>query len=108
MTKDDTDKYEKTICLWLNGFLDFRLDWVGENNTFYDLIGTTPKGNKCVVEIKVRNKYYKDKMLEISRIRNLQAEVDGNHERETRHKRAGYRKRSGKRGHGEEESGLYV
>jgi len=34
MTKDDTDKYEKTICLWLNGFLDFRLDWVGEQNTF--------------------------------------------------------------------------
>lgn len=64
MTKDDTERYEKTICLWLNGFLDFKLDWVGEQNTFYDLIGKTPKGNKCVIEIKVRKKYYKDKMLE--------------------------------------------
>lgn len=64
MTKDDTEQYEKTICLWLNGFLDFRLDWVGDENTFYDLRGMTPNNNKCVIEIKVRKKYYKDKMIE--------------------------------------------
>ena len=64
MTKDDSEQYEKTICLWLNGFLNFRLDWVGEENTFYDLRGMTPNNNKCVIEIKVRKKYYKDKMLE--------------------------------------------
>ena len=64
MTKDDTEQYEKVICLWLNGFMNFKLNWVGEENTFYDLRGLTPKGNKCVIEIKVRNKYYKDKMIE--------------------------------------------
>ena len=64
MTKDDSEKYEKTICLWLNGYLNFRLDWVGDENTFYDLRGMTPNNNKCVIEVKVRNKYYKDKMLE--------------------------------------------
>lgn len=64
MTKDDSEKYEKTICLMLNGLMNFNLKWVGEQNTFYDLQGKTPNNNKCVVEIKVRNKYYKDKMLE--------------------------------------------
>lgn len=64
MTKDDSEQYEKTICLWLNGFLNFRLDWVGDENTFYDLRGMTPNNNKCVIEIKVRQKYYKDKMIE--------------------------------------------
>lgn len=64
MTKDDSEQYEKTICLWLNGFLNFRLDWVGDENTFYDLKGMTPNNNKCVIEIKVRQKYYEDKMLE--------------------------------------------
>lgn len=64
MTKGDTETYEKTICLWLNGFLNFRLDWVGDENTFYDLRGMTPNNNKCVIEIKVRQKYYEDKMLE--------------------------------------------
>ena len=64
MTKDDSEQYEKTICLWLNGFLNFRLDWVGDENTFYDLRGMTPNNNKCVIEIKVRQKHYKDKMIE--------------------------------------------
>lgn len=64
MTKDDSEQYEKTICLWLNGFLNFRLNWVGDENTFYDLKGMTPNNNKCVIEIKVRQKYYQDKMLE--------------------------------------------
>lgn len=64
MTKDDADKYEKAISLMMNAFLGFQLNWVGDENTFYDLRGLTPNKNKCVVEIKVRQKYYKDKMLE--------------------------------------------
>ena len=48
----------------MNAFLGFQLNWVGDENTFYDLRGLTPNKNKCVVEIKVRQKYYKDKMLE--------------------------------------------
>ena len=64
MTKDESEQYEKTIALMMNGFLNFQLNWVGDENTFYDLRGLSPNGNKCVVEIKVRQKYYKDKMLE--------------------------------------------
>jgi len=64
MTKDESEQYEKTIALMMNGFLNFQLNWVGGENTFYDLRGLSPNGNKCVVEIKVRQKYYKDKMLE--------------------------------------------
>jgi len=64
MTKDDSEQYEKAIALMMNGFLNFQLNWVGDENTFYDLRGLSPNGNKCVVEIKVRQKYYKDKMLE--------------------------------------------
>lgn len=64
MTKDESETYEKTIALMMNGFLNFQLNWVGDENTFYDLRGLSPNGNKCVVEIKVRQKYYKDKMLE--------------------------------------------
>ena len=64
MTKDESEQYEKTIALMMNGFLDFKLNWVGDENTFYDLRGLSPNGNKCVVEIKVRQKYYKEKMLE--------------------------------------------
>jgi len=64
MTKDESEQYEKTIALMMNGFLNFQLNWVGDENTFYDLRGLSPNNNKCVVEIKVRQKYYKDKMLE--------------------------------------------
>jgi hypothetical protein len=30
----------------------------------YDAIGITPKGIKCVIEMKFRNDYYEDKMIE--------------------------------------------
>ena len=38
---------------------------VPENNfSRYDAYGLTPKGKKCVIEMKFRNKHYPDKMLE--------------------------------------------
>lgn len=30
----------------------------------YDAIGLTPKGHKCIIEMKFRNDYYEDKLLE--------------------------------------------
>jgi|TARA_R110000851_G_scaffold4228_1_gene17344 hypothetical protein len=35
-----------------------------DNFSRYDAYGTTPKGKKCVIEMKFRNKHYEDKMLE--------------------------------------------
>lgn len=57
------EKYEKALINLLN--LDgWNLEWCGNENTFYDARGYTPKGFRAVVEIKARNKYYETKMLE--------------------------------------------
>lgn len=40
------------------------LHWTGDGYKHYDASGYTPKGNPCVIEMKFRNKYYKEKMLE--------------------------------------------
>ena len=57
------EKYEKATVGLMN--LDgWSLKWCGDENTFYDAKGFTPKGHKCVVEMKFRKKYYETKMLE--------------------------------------------
>tara|TARA_R110000744_G_scaffold276282_1_gene389000 strand:- start:40 stop:456 length:417 start_codon:yes stop_codon:yes gene_type:complete len=48
----------------LNTFDGWQLDWVGDKNLCYDAQGLTPKGGKCVVEMKFRKKHYETKMLE--------------------------------------------
>ena len=63
MTIADVHKWEKAICLVLK--IDgWELEWVGDKNLPYDAIGKTPKGFDCVMEIKMRDKYYEDKLLE--------------------------------------------
>jgi len=42
-----------------------------KNNEKYDAIGLTPKGLKCIIEMKFRNDYYEDKMLEKKKYDNL-------------------------------------
>jgi len=59
-----TNKFEKAFVLFLNTFDNWKLDWVGKKNLPYDAMGYTPKGNKCVVEMKFRTKYYETKMIE--------------------------------------------
>jgi len=56
-------KWEKAIVMLLN--LDgWDLKWSGKGYTHYDAIGKTPKGFKCVIEMKFRSTYYDLKMLE--------------------------------------------
>ena len=62
-----TNKFEKAFVMMLNTFDDWQLEWVGDKNLCYDAIGVTPKGNKCVVEMKFRKKYYETKMLEVKK-----------------------------------------
>jgi len=62
-----TNKFEKAFVMMLNTFDDWQLQWVGDQNLCYDAIGLTPKGNKCVVEMKFRKKYYETKMLEVKK-----------------------------------------
>ena len=59
----DVHKWEKAISLVLK--IDgWDLEWVGNKNLPYDAIGTTPKGYDCVMEMKFRDKYYEEKLLE--------------------------------------------
>tara|TARA_R100001244_G_scaffold59445_1_gene50003 strand:+ start:1523 stop:2005 length:483 start_codon:yes stop_codon:yes gene_type:complete len=59
-----TNEFEKVFCKILNEFNGWQLKWVGDKNLCYDLKGITPKGRKCVIELKFRKKYYKAKMIE--------------------------------------------
>ena len=57
------NEWEKAVVVLLN--LDgWDLEWCGEGFSRYDAKGKTPKGKECVIEMKFRNKYYEDKMLE--------------------------------------------
>ena len=56
-------EFEKALVLLLN--LDgWELKIPENDSSRYDAYGLTPKGKKCVVEMKFRNKYYETKMLE--------------------------------------------
>lgn len=59
----EINKWEKAVVVLLN--LDgWDLKWSGKGFTHYDAIGKTPKGFKCVIEMKFRTTYYDLKMLE--------------------------------------------
>ena len=63
-------KFEKALVASLN--LDgWRLVHTGDTMLPYDAQGITPKGYKCVIEMKFRDKYYDTKMLEVSKYNNL-------------------------------------
>ena len=60
---DQHHKWEQGIILLMN--LDgWDLEWTGEAFEHYDAKGKTPKGFDCVIEFKLRNKYYQTKILE--------------------------------------------
>jgi len=56
-------KLEQAVVQILN-FDGWDLKIPDDNFSRYDAYGLTPKGNKCVIEMKFRNKHYPDKMLE--------------------------------------------
>lgn len=57
-------RLEKTVITFYNAFDGWELEWCGGGFEHYDAVGRTPKGNECVIEMKFRNKYYEDKLLE--------------------------------------------
>lgn len=63
-------KLEQAVVWFLN--LDgWDLKHTGKDYEIYDASGTTPKGNKCVIEMKFRKTYYPTKMLEVDKYRRL-------------------------------------
>jgi len=62
--------YEQAVVQILN--MDtWDLKRAGNGFEHYDAIGKTPKGHDCVIEMKFRNKYYKEKMLEVYKYEQL-------------------------------------
>jgi hypothetical protein len=61
------NKFEKAVIMILN-FDGWELTHTGDGLTKWDAEGFTPEKNgkrsRCVIEMKFRNKYYEDKMLE--------------------------------------------
>ena len=56
-------KWEQAAIQLLN--LDgWQLEWTGEEFEYFDAKGKTPKGYNCIMEIKTRNKYYNEKIIE--------------------------------------------
>lgn len=70
------NRYEKAVVYFLNKYDGWELEWAGDKNLCYDAIGKTPKGNKCVIEMKFRNKYYDTKLLEKAKYDSLMALKD--------------------------------
>ncbi len=63
MKIEEVHIWEKALVTLLN-FDKWELEWCGGGYEHFDAKGKTPKGFECVVEMKFRNKYYEDKMLE--------------------------------------------
>tara|TARA_R100000388_G_scaffold86447_1_gene65956 strand:- start:1336 stop:1779 length:444 start_codon:yes stop_codon:yes gene_type:complete len=62
--------WEQAVVHLLN--LDgWDLKHCGNTYEYWDAYGLTPKKNKCVIEMKFRNKYYNKKLLEVDKYKNL-------------------------------------
>ncbi len=71
MSLSNVHKLEKAVILLLNSFDGWDLKHTGESYSYYDAEGYTPKGRKCVIEMKFRKKYYETKMLEVEKYNRL-------------------------------------
>lgn len=69
---DNIHEWEKSVVLLLN-FDGWDLEHTGDGMEYYDAVGKTPKGHDCVVEMKFRDKYYYDKMIEKDKLDRLLA-----------------------------------
>ena len=63
MQIQDVHRLEQSVVTFFN-FDGWDLKWCGGGYDHYDAIGKTPKGQKCIIEMKFRNKYYETKILE--------------------------------------------
>ena len=63
MKLGEVHKLEKAVIMILN-FDGWNLEWTGNTYKHFDAKGYTSKGFPCVIEMKFRDKYYSEKMLE--------------------------------------------
>lgn len=67
-------KWEKAVSMILN-VMGWDLEWVGGQYA-YDAKGFTPKNKSCIIEYKFRDKYYKEKLLEVKKYKALMETPD--------------------------------
>lgn len=62
----DTESHHKweQALIHLFNLEGWNLQWCGGGMEHYDAKGKTPRGYDCVIEFKLRNKYYREKVLE--------------------------------------------
>ncbi len=76
MKIESIHRLEKAVILFLNTFDDWQLEHTGSDFDPYDAKGITPKGRKCVIEMKFRKTYYDTKMLEVAKYKRLMSLPD--------------------------------
>ena len=59
----EVHKWERAVTMILNVF-GWDLKWVGSKDKSWDAEGLSPKNRKVVIEMKFRDKYYEEKLLE--------------------------------------------
>ena len=73
MSLNRVHQFEQLIVSLLN-LQGWHLEWCGGGYEHFDCIGTSPKGNSVVMEIKWRKKHYEKKMIEKYKYDKLLAE----------------------------------
>ena len=63
MNLSNIHKFEQAVVSLLNNE-GWQLEWCGGGFEHFDAIGVTPKNKEVIIEIKLRKKYYKNKMIE--------------------------------------------
>lgn len=63
-------EWEKAVVTMLN-FDGWELEHTGEGMEWYDAKGKSPKGFDCVIEMKFRDKYYEEKLIEKDKLERL-------------------------------------
>ena len=59
----EVHKWEKAVVVILN-IIGWDLKWIGDEDKSWDAEGLSPKNRKVVIEMKFREKYYEEKLLE--------------------------------------------
>ena len=63
MEISEVHKWERAVTMLLN-VLGWDLEWVGKEDKSWDAEGYSMYNRKVVIEMKFRDKYYEEKLLE--------------------------------------------
>ena len=73
----EVHKWEKAVVGILN-IMGWDLKWIGAEDKSWDAEGLSPKNRKVVIEMKFREKYYEEKLLEKYKLAKNQNKLESN------------------------------